>query len=397
MDIYSDKECFVRSDGSRFTAQVLIVNFKKLFTSTSPVKILPELQPIEQDLVHAVVGLNDVCLPDLDTDPIYSTVCATGAKTIVILRSVEDVLQQRKQELASDNKKLKKSTSLSEAAAVTSTDSDPVVTGISDTFEDLYSCSSSEDDEEYSDDSTNILSKSRETFLKEAHQRRSHDLSSIDSVGVEHRVVACATFSRVSIKPGETAVQISLVAVRKHFRACGIGRYLMMNMKDYAVVGQYDVLLCYADHKAVSFFHRYGFTDNPIIAHKWRHLMDPWDNSTLMSYIAPFSGPTLSLGTNTVTAIGNMEKHLEAWLQEGFSQHYRQLSFMERLRNEIILLHAKVQSQQEVIATLTSELDHVSMEKQVIEKEFTAYRRQANQMLQQISRQQAENWDPETD
>ena len=66
----------------------------------------------------------------------------------VSLVSYLDVLQQRKQELASDNKKLKKSTSLSEAAAVTSTDSDPVVTGISDTFEDLYSCSSSEDDEE---------------------------------------------------------------------------------------------------------------------------------------------------------------------------------------------------------------------------------------------------------
>jgi len=73
-----------------------------------------------------------------------------------------------------------------------------------------------------------------------------------------------------------------------------------------------------------------------------RHLIDPWDNSTLMSYIAPFSGPTLSLGTNTATAIGNMEQHLQAWLQEGFSQHYKQLSFMERLRNEMILLHAKV-------------------------------------------------------
>ena len=29
-------------------------------------------------------------------------------------------------------------------------------------------------------------------------------------------------------KPGEVAVQISLIAVRRHFRACGIGRYLMM-------------------------------------------------------------------------------------------------------------------------------------------------------------------------
>ena len=63
-------------------------------------------------------------------------------------------------------------------------------------------------------DSTNMLSKSKETFLKEAHQRMSHDPSSkwhnpwqcniifllgVGSVGVEHRVVACATFSRVSM------------------------------------------------------------------------------------------------------------------------------------------------------------------------------------------------------
>ena len=84
------------------------------------------------------------------------------------------------------------------------------------------------------------------------------------------------------------------------------------------------------------------FILSDILKYFVRHLTDPWDNSTLMSYIAPFSGPTLSLGANTSTAITNMERHLDKWLQDGFSQHYQQLSFMERLRNEIILLHAKV-------------------------------------------------------
>jgi len=56
-----------------------------------------------------------------------------------------DVLQQKK-EL---DKKLKKNTLQGESAAVAASDSTPVVVGTSDVFEDLYSCSStSEDDDE---------------------------------------------------------------------------------------------------------------------------------------------------------------------------------------------------------------------------------------------------------
>ena len=76
-----------------------------------------------------------------------------------------------------------------------------------------------------------------------------------------------------------------------------------------------------------------------------------------------------------------------------------------------------MQSQDEVISALTTELDHMSMEKQVLgeephsiitlttsyyhpltaEEEFVAYRKQANQMLRKASRQQAEDWDPNSD
>lgn len=45
----------------------------------------------------------------------------------------------------------------------------------------------------------------------------------------------------------------------------GIGRYLMQQCKDPTVVGQYDKLLAYADHKAESFFTLHGFSDDPIL------------------------------------------------------------------------------------------------------------------------------------
>lgn len=42
MDIYSSTEYFTQKHGTKFSAQVLVVNFKKLLTSNSSVP--PELQ-----------------------------------------------------------------------------------------------------------------------------------------------------------------------------------------------------------------------------------------------------------------------------------------------------------------------------------------------------------------
>ena len=40
--------------------------------------------------------------------------------------------------------------------------------------------------------------------------------------------------------------------------------------KDPDVVGHYDALLAFADHKAEGFFTRHGFTDDPIISSRYR-------------------------------------------------------------------------------------------------------------------------------
>ena len=53
----------------------------------------------------------------------------------------------------------------------------------------------------------------------------------LDSVGAEHCVLGCASFLRLSTgklgTSGDSAVQITLLAVRKKNRKLGIGRYLM--------------------------------------------------------------------------------------------------------------------------------------------------------------------------
>ena len=37
-------------------------------------------------------------------------------------------------------------------------------------------------------------------------------------------------------------------------------------------MGQYDVVLTFADHKAEKFFSRHGFTDDPIITARYKYI-----------------------------------------------------------------------------------------------------------------------------
>ena len=93
----------------------------------------------------------------------------------------------------------------------------------------------------------------------------------------------------------------------------------MQHCKDPSIVGQYDKLLAYADHKAESFFLAHGFSDDPLLtavlrctqanlitmmsisSFSFRKKADYWENSTLMVYIPPFSGKRKPLIHHTDT------------------------------------------------------------------------------------------------
>lgn len=105
----------------------------------------------------------------------------------------------------------------------------------------------------------------RERFLAAARQRQKSG-----DVGPESCIIGCVTVQRLSHKPNSSAIQISLLAVRREWRGLGVGKYLLQCSKDPDTMGHYDVLLVFADHKAEGFFIRHGFTDDPIITSKYR-------------------------------------------------------------------------------------------------------------------------------
>jgi hypothetical protein len=64
-------------------------------------------------------------------------------------------------------------------------------------------------------------------------------------------------------------------------------------------VGDYDVLLTFADHDAVEFFAKCGFNDDPILNSPFRPFLDDdWDQSILMSYYRPVAAEHGGRGWN---------------------------------------------------------------------------------------------------
>ena len=82
--------------------------------------------------------------------------------------------------------------------------------------------------------------------------------------------------------------------------------------KDPAVVGRYNALLAFADHKAEGFFSRHGFSDDPILTARYRSIADHWENSTLMVYMPPFSEAGLTVGS--IKSLTNFQDHYQKWL-----------------------------------------------------------------------------------
>lgn len=105
------------------------------------------------------------------------------------------------------------------------------------------------------------------------------------------------------------------------------------------MVGYYDVLLTFADPKAEDFFNRHGFSEDPILSARYQPIVEPWENSTLMVFMPPFSGAGLAVGS--LKSLTHFQEYYKQWRGEAISGYSMQLGVMERLRHELLLLHSK--------------------------------------------------------
>ncbi|XP_038068410.1 uncharacterized protein LOC119737854 [Patiria miniata] len=400
----------------------VILEFRRLFQSAKfkSVNLIPGVPNWE--LLHAVIALYDVCLPDITPEVLYFTVCGKWAKTLLLIRDTQDVAADLNSKSSGKSGSCVSSdagisVSPTNGSHVTSdlvvTDleqgqgstnhNDPVneneqgivrngeekaggessyPTEAGDSkekkgiFADVFSDTESEEDTE-SDEDDEDFTEGQEAFLRLVRERRERRQLALSQgrdpsphIGIESRLIACATWEKSTIRPGERNVQIDLLAVRKRFRKLGIGKYLLQTLKDVSVLGLYDALVVYADNSAVDFFGRHGFDDDIVLNSKFSDLADNWTNCTLMCYLPPFSGQTIMTESDAGLDLKLMELELQKWSLKSREAHQAQMACAMKLKHEVISLRALVSSQQELIRSLTRELEQLGADKFHMEKDF---------------------------
>ncbi|XP_032241531.1 uncharacterized protein LOC116620093 isoform X2 [Nematostella vectensis] len=84
---------FSSKHNRKIEVQPYIVEFRRLLTCSTV-----GFQEVSNvDLLHSVVGLYDVCLPDITPEVLYPTVCAKWAKTLILVRSYSDIINEMKE------------------------------------------------------------------------------------------------------------------------------------------------------------------------------------------------------------------------------------------------------------------------------------------------------------
>ncbi|XP_076347080.1 uncharacterized protein LOC143245092 isoform X2 [Tachypleus tridentatus] len=225
----------------------------------------------------------------------------------------------------------------------------PTESPFSDIFSDIEEGSSSDSNMDEDDDGDDF-SRGLETFLKEVAARRKDRRISLEMgllksthVGIEHKLIASATFQKNYRIPGAKIVYLSFLAVRKKFRKRNLGSLLLKRLKSPSLVGPYDALVVRSENSTFHFFRKNGFTDDVILNSKFRDVDEGWESSILMTYLPPFDGhyPPFP-GTkewNRPEAVIAMEEEMDTWRQKSLEAYQAQVTCLTRLQQEVLRLH----------------------------------------------------------
>ncbi|TRY93630.1 hypothetical protein DNTS_029701 [Danionella cerebrum] len=342
-------------------AQPIIVNFHEVLQSKDDSTILQTIK--NEDVLRAVVALFDTSLPDVGPKDIHSTVHYPGVHTVIVTRDHADVLEEYSRPLRKHGGTL--------TPSKTPTSLDPAHTMLKE----LYSDSEDNSEEESSSEDASTDSHSdrwsweqfREGLQelvsgakerKERRRVRGEDGKIPPSaVGVESLIVAAACYELKTLTSGNKVLQLSLLAVRKHYRHRGIGRYILELLKAQSIVGQYETLIAHADSDSIDFFKMHDFTEDLMFNDKFRELKDEWMNSILMSYLPPFTTDLELRNPNFSLGLQEVEMDLEMARLQALSSYQHQVMCVSRLLKEVKILRTQLDAQREELEVLNHRLE----------------------------------------
>ncbi|XP_023221448.1 uncharacterized protein LOC111623188 [Centruroides sculpturatus] len=234
----------------------------------------------------------------------------------------------------------------------------------SDIFSDSVDTGSESDMEE--DDYHDDFSRGLETFLRSVVTRRKESRIAQETysllpshVGIEHKLIASATFHKNYKIPGVKVVNLSLLTVRKRYRKCGIGRYFLKKLKNPSQVGPYDALVVQAKNYSQNFFKKNDFTDDIILCSRFCDLEERRENTTILCYLPPFDGhyPPLPgvYDWDKPESLTAMQDEIEKWRQKSLESYQSHFTCLTRLQQEVLRLHNLLRRQETTITFLKKE------------------------------------------
>ncbi|KAK3091532.1 hypothetical protein FSP39_020563 [Pinctada imbricata] len=378
----AERQTFESKSGDVVTAFPVIVDFRRLI-QLSPANASVAMQGetgiitgiSDRDLLHAVVGLYDVSLSEMTPDVLYSTVCEKWARTIILVRDLKECVEQaeKQRQKIKDNpdtnkedKSEEKNVEVNEVQV--EEDKYEEEEAQPSKFAPVFSDTESEEEEE--DDDEEDFSKGINSFIQKASHRRKTRQSSdgaIDekSLGVENRIIG----------QKDRVIHLTLLTVRKRFRKFGIGKYLLQQVIEPAVVGHYDAVVVHADNAAVDFFSKFGFSDDVVLNSKWSELAEQFTNCSLMCYLPAFSGHSL-LTTLKIPGfeVFELEQEFNKWKEKTTEVYQQQVSIVMRMKHEVLQLKTMNEKQNNLIDSLIIENERLKKEKFLIEKELLDYK-----------------------
>ncbi|XP_031420206.2 uncharacterized protein si:dkeyp-50b9.1 [Clupea harengus] len=380
-------------DGSRdvFTAQPIIVHFHELLESCNPSELLAQVD--NKDVLRAVVALYDVSLPDIGASDILDTVQCSGAHTIVLLRPSKDVLEEYQRRRAFSGQR--REGSVCALSSCAGEDSEP---HFSSCFSD--SEESTEESSVDQEDTAGALGsvwqrfcRGLEEFQALAQQRRAlrraargEQLLPPSAVGVESLIVGVATYELKTLTTGDKVLQLSLIAIRKSYRSCGVGRYLIELLKSQSVCGSYDALLAHADTDALNFFTCCGLIDDALLNDKFKEVRDEWTNTTLLSYLPAFTTESETRNPGFSLSLSELELEVDMTRMKALAAYQQQAVCVTRLVREVKTLREQLELQRREKDNLNYELELERERRHKIERMFLEYKlRKARQLLENPS------------
>lgn len=360
-----------------------------------------------QDLFHAVVGLYDASLPDMTLDVIYETVCTKQAKTIIVLRNLEETLHEievkRKQssiEQQCDSEDCKfikdlmrpeteiessaeETSSPTAGAQISDGDSckgkqicNELLENLLDSDDEFFAnvfneCDEeineeNKEEEEESEDFSAGLNTFKRGIILRKHMQKQHRYMQQQHIGVENRIIACATYSKVTVDSKDRIIQLTLMGVKKNWRKIGVGKYIVSKLTQPSVVGCYDAVVVHADYSAMEFFQHLGFSDDYLLNSRWSSICAQFTDCVLMTYIPAFTISGMPMSFKPDKEFDEMEDEFTLWKLKSLSAYQAQLTCLHRMKNEVFQLKSMVNLQHQLILKLFGENEQFSQQKDTI-------------------------------